>query len=97
MPEKAMRASQSPPFAVTLWAFLAGGGRHRGEDRNERSGQCATITTHAFGAILTERQNAMHERISIDPDVCDGQASIKGKRIPVHLIVKIGRLPYHHA
>ena len=36
-----------------------------------------------------ERQNAMHERISINPDVCDGQACIKGKRIPVHLIVKL--------
>ena len=36
-----------------------------------------------------ERNNAMHERISIDPNVCDGQACIKGKRIPVHLIVKM--------
>ena len=36
-----------------------------------------------------ERQMAMHERISISPDVCDGQACIKGKRIPVHLIVKM--------
>jgi len=36
-----------------------------------------------------ERQNAVHERISINPDVCDGQACIKGKRIPVHLIVKL--------
>ena len=31
----------------------------------------------------------MHERISIHPDVCDGQACIKGKRIPVHLIVNM--------
>ena len=36
-----------------------------------------------------ERRMAMHERISINPDVCDGQACIKGKRIPVHLIVKM--------
>ena len=29
----------------------------------------------------------MYERISIDPDVCHGQACIKGTRIPVHQIV----------
>lgn len=29
----------------------------------------------------------MHERISIDPHVCHGQACIKGTRIPVHQIV----------
>lgn len=29
----------------------------------------------------------MHERISIDPNVCHGQACIKGTRIPVHQIV----------
>ena len=29
----------------------------------------------------------MHERISIDPKVCHGQACIKGTRIPVHLIL----------
>ena len=29
----------------------------------------------------------MHERISIDPKVCHGQACIKGTRIPVHQIV----------
>jgi uncharacterized protein (DUF433 family) len=29
----------------------------------------------------------MHERISIDPRVCHGQACIKGTRIPVHQIV----------
>ncbi|MBL7178729.1 MAG: DUF433 domain-containing protein, partial [Desulfobacterales bacterium] len=26
----------------------------------------------------------MHERISIDPNICHGQACIKGTRIPVH-------------
>lgn len=29
----------------------------------------------------------MYDRISIDPDVCHGQACIKGTRIPVHQIV----------
>lgn len=29
----------------------------------------------------------MHERISIDPKVCHGQACISGTRIPVHQIV----------
>lgn len=29
----------------------------------------------------------MHPRISIDPQVCHGQACIKGTRIPVHQIV----------
>ncbi len=31
----------------------------------------------------------MYERISINPKVCHGQACIKGKRIPVHQIVKM--------
>ncbi len=31
----------------------------------------------------------MHERISIDPGVCHGQACIKGTRIPVHQIVRM--------
>jgi len=31
----------------------------------------------------------MHERISIDPKVCHGQACIKGIRIPVHQIVNM--------
>lgn len=29
----------------------------------------------------------MYERISIDPKVCDGQACIRGTRIPIHQIV----------
>jgi uncharacterized protein (DUF433 family) len=29
----------------------------------------------------------MHERISIDPNICHGQACIKGIRIPVHQII----------
>lgn len=31
----------------------------------------------------------MFERISIEPNVCHGQACIKGTRIPVHQIVKM--------
>lgn len=31
----------------------------------------------------------MHKRISIDPDICHGQACIKGTRIPVHQIVSM--------
>ena len=31
----------------------------------------------------------MHERITIDPKVCHGQACIKGTRIPVHLILRM--------
>jgi len=29
----------------------------------------------------------MHERITVNPDVCHGQACVKGTRIPVHQIV----------
>ena len=29
------------------------------------------------------------ERISVDPNICHGQACIKGTRIPVHHIVKM--------
>lgn len=31
----------------------------------------------------------MHERISIDPQVCHGQACVRGTRIPVHQIVRM--------
>ena len=31
----------------------------------------------------------MHERISIDPQVCHGQACIAGTRVPVHQIVRM--------
>ncbi len=31
----------------------------------------------------------MYPRISIDPNVCHGQACIRGTRIPVHQIVKM--------
>lgn len=29
----------------------------------------------------------MHERISIDPNICHGQARVKGTRIPVHQVI----------
>ena len=31
----------------------------------------------------------MSERISIDPNVCHGQACVRGTRIPVHLILRM--------
>ena len=31
----------------------------------------------------------MHERISIDPGICHGQACIKGTRIPIYQIVRM--------
>ena len=31
----------------------------------------------------------MHERISIHPNICHGQACIAGTRIPVHQIVRM--------
>jgi uncharacterized protein (DUF433 family) len=31
----------------------------------------------------------MHERVSVDPNVCHGQACITGTRIPVHQIVRM--------
>ena len=33
------------------------------------------------------RESGMSDRISIQPDVCHGQACIRGTRIPVHQIV----------
>lgn len=31
----------------------------------------------------------IHERISVNPNICHGQACIRGTRIPVHLIIKL--------
>jgi uncharacterized protein (DUF433 family) len=31
----------------------------------------------------------MNERITVDPNVCHGQACVKGTRIPVHRIVYV--------
>jgi uncharacterized protein (DUF433 family) len=47
------------------------------------------MTTHAFEVILMRRHRSMFERISINPNVCHGQACIKGTRIPVYLIVQM--------
>jgi uncharacterized protein (DUF433 family) len=31
----------------------------------------------------------MHERITIDPNVCHGQACVKGTRMPVYQVVRM--------
>ena len=31
----------------------------------------------------------MYDRISLDPNICHGQACIKGTRIPVHQVVRM--------
>jgi len=36
-----------------------------------------------------EARNAPFERIAINPNVCHGQACVKGTRIPVHQIVRM--------
>jgi uncharacterized protein (DUF433 family) len=36
-----------------------------------------------------ETRNVPFERISIDPNVCHGQACVKGTRIPVHQVVRM--------
>jgi uncharacterized protein (DUF433 family) len=33
--------------------------------------------------------NVPFDRISIDPRICHGQASVKGTRIPVHQVVRM--------
>lgn len=38
---------------------------------------------------MAERYHRLHERISIDPKICHGQACIRGTRIPVHQIVRM--------
>ena len=40
-----------------------------------------------FCGIIEGVMNTMFDRISIDANVCHGQACIKGTRIPVHQIV----------
>ena len=32
-------------------------------------------------------EKAMTDRIAVDPAICDGQACVKGTRIPVHQVV----------
>src|SRR5436190_23146018 len=40
-------------------------------------------------SIIRVLEATMYERISIDPNVCHGQACIKGTRIPVHQIFRM--------
>jgi uncharacterized protein (DUF433 family) len=47
-----------------------------------------TKTTLEFGKLRLGG-NAMKSRISVDPNVCHGEACIKGTRIPVHLILRM--------
>lgn len=37
----------------------------------------------------TQKEPALHERITVNPTVCHGQAVVKGTRIPVHQIVRM--------
>lgn len=39
--------------------------------------------------LIKEGKVRMNNRISIDPQICHGQACIKGTRIPVHQIVRM--------
>jgi len=39
--------------------------------------------------IIGDRSIIMYGRISIDPNICHGQACIKGTRIPVHQIIRM--------
>lgn len=42
---------------------------------------------HLLLYIVCNQGGTVHERISIDPKVCHGQACVRGTRIPVHQIV----------
>jgi uncharacterized protein (DUF433 family) len=35
------------------------------------------------------RRFKMNERISIHPDICHGQACVKGTRVPVHQVIRM--------
>jgi uncharacterized protein (DUF433 family) len=39
--------------------------------------------------LLWEATKVPFERISIDPNICHGQACVKGTRIPVHQVVRM--------
>jgi len=52
---------------------------------NRASVDTAQVSLERGKGIL----NAMHERIVIDPNICHGQACIRGTRIPVHQIVRM--------
>jgi uncharacterized protein (DUF433 family) len=38
---------------------------------------------------MKKQRYFLHERISFDPNICHGQACIRGTRIPVHQIVRM--------
>jgi uncharacterized protein (DUF433 family) len=38
---------------------------------------------------MVEATRVPFERISIDPNICHGQACVKGTRIPVHQIIRM--------
>jgi uncharacterized protein (DUF433 family) len=41
------------------------------------------------GKLVREATDVPLERISIDPNICHGQACVRGTRIPVHQIVRM--------
>ncbi len=45
--------------------------------------------TSPWSKLVMEGVNMPLERISIDPNICHGQACVKGTRIPVHQIVRM--------
>ena len=49
-------------------------------------------TTHAAGGDLSGRQEEMESRIVATPGVCGGSPRIRGRRIPVWLLVEWRRL-----
>jgi uncharacterized protein (DUF433 family) len=42
-----------------------------------------------WSKLVLEGTNVLFDRISIDPNICHGQACVKGTRIPVHQIVRM--------
>jgi uncharacterized protein (DUF433 family) len=47
-------------------------------------------TPHRLDCAASAKQiNGVHERISTDPNVCHGQACVRGTRIPVHQIFRM--------
>jgi uncharacterized protein (DUF433 family) len=42
-----------------------------------------------WSKLVLEGTNVLFDRISIDPNICHGQACVKGTRIPVHQMVRM--------